>query len=89
MLLYKSKKSLGELTFSPLDNSMNKVETWVWLQKMRKSVRITNHTYFVTIGSLKLHIFCKYICKHENMSQNDLHCWPWGALINLLISDKA
>ena len=45
----KEKKSLGGLTFPPLKKSVVKIQTREYLQKMHKSLRITNHIKYVTI----------------------------------------
>ena len=59
----REKKSLVGLTFPPLKKSVVKIQTREGLQKMHKSLRITNHIKYVTICSLKHIKFNKYICK--------------------------
>ena len=63
----KEKKSLGGLTFPPLKKSVVKIQTRECLQKMHKSLRITNHIKYVKICSLKQIKLDKYICKKKSL----------------------
>ena len=86
MLLNKWKKSLGGLTFLPLQSSIIKVRTSVWSQKMHKSVKITKNIWYVAICPVKQQFLTntyKKITKWGTLSALD------GSLVNLLISDKA
>ena len=62
----KRKEITGGLTFPPLKKSVVKIQTRECLQKMHKSLRITNHIKYVTISSLKHIKFGKCICKKNH-----------------------
>ena len=90
MLLNKWKKSLGGLTFPPLQSSIIKVRTSVWSQKMHKSVKITNHIWYVTICPVRQ----KFLTNTSVNMKKKITKWGTlsaleGSLVNLLISDKA